>query len=207
MSKQRELGFELGSKVVRSYRTNDMFCVRKALNDCIYEYVVDEKGFSACTRVDNFRILLGVLSVIVGVGSHVDKTPFPEIVPFLLQCIVLYHVLAAALYYTYRYLEGDAFLVTVPIDDKASPLYGKSVQFSSAVDPFEPYYTIEAKVLGPKPRFVVVPRKVVKAAKSKLSIGRFFDAGGYIYPPNIKDEVDCIIAELAESGKKKGGKK
>lgn len=208
-------GFELESKQMRSFRVNDMFCVRKALNDCIYEYMTTEREAPACTRVDNLRLMLGLVSVVIGAWSHLDKTPFPQIVPFLIQCIVFYHILALLLFLTYRYLEGDAFLVTTPLKGKrAGALAGKSVQFSSAVEAFQPFYTLEVKLLGPAPQFVFQKRRVVNAVRTRISIGKFFDQGGYVFPPNIKAEVDKLLDKLAmgDSGassvaKKKGGSK
>jgi hypothetical protein len=58
------------------------------------------------------KIVLGLISCVIGVLSHFYFVPFPQSKPQLLGCVAGYTICALLYYYIERYLQKDFFYIS-----------------------------------------------------------------------------------------------
>ena len=118
-----DVGYEVGSWALRKYRVNDMSTIRRGIDDNLTEYLEEDLGYVQERALEDIRLWLMFLSMIVAAVAQFAPIPFEEAKVFLLVCIVIYYSLALATMYISN-LEGDHLLVAtaketpIPLKDR-----------------------------------------------------------------------------------------
>jgi len=191
---------------VRQYRNNDMHTLRRAVMANAEEYLTNEVGFRPDRRVENVRLFAGALSALCGVLSHFSGIPFADAKPLIIGCVVLYNILGVFLFYISRYVEGDTFFsasgeLTSATTVGSIAQLGRGKRFRLAVrleGAFRPYLLLEAQLLAPS-FSAWRPPVTLRTVEKKLFAGRFFDADGHIFPPEVKRSIDEVLRDLLRS--------
>ncbi|EPY33405.1 hypothetical protein STCU_02235 [Strigomonas culicis] len=201
-----EIGYELVSKQVRAYRTNDVNSVRRALSSNIQEYLVHEgvKEDEPHTFKNVFQC--GV-AISLGVAIFFMRVVLNNSILLTTLCIGLYTSIIAVTFVndSIQQSRNTIFLGTGVIEQKEDTkktflkkLEGRHLHV--LLDTANaPKIKIEAQIID-KPRFLQAPR-VYKSVERTMQYGKYFGSTGFFYPPAMVKDIDSIIAELTKKKK------
>eukprot|EP01130_Rhizamoeba_saxonica_P000626 TRINITY_DN10582_c0_g1_i1.p1 TRINITY_DN10582_c0_g1~~TRINITY_DN10582_c0_g1_i1.p1 ORF type:complete len:173 (-),score=35.67 TRINITY_DN10582_c0_g1_i1:59-577(-) len=105
----------MGKKDNKDEKVNvyDANAVKQLFDDNVIE-VVKKNGKQISEQITNIKFGLGIFGCSLAAISHFFPVPFPENIPLLIVCVVLYFITSAALQYITDYKEKDIILTTVP---------------------------------------------------------------------------------------------
>jgi hypothetical protein len=198
----KKLGYALGAACVRRYAVSDLHTARKALSDNFAEYLLFS-GAVQRTSIANIRLALGAFAIFLGGLSHLAPIPFPQSVPLIVACIVLYYIGCAMVLYILRFVEGDCFFegsftATTSASQSSSPKgtskpagKAKVLRFTAKVSPFDPHYTLSVQAI--EPRGLLPPRKLGKPIERTYFFGQFFSQRGIVYPPAVESAIQDVL--------------
>ncbi|EPY33418.1 hypothetical protein STCU_02228 [Strigomonas culicis] len=199
-----EIGYELVSKQVRAYRTNDVNSVRRALSSNIQEYLVHEgvKEDEPHTFKNVFQC--GV-AISLGVAIFFMRVVLNNSILLTTLCIGLYTSIIAVTFVndSIQQSRNTIFLGTGVIEQKEDTkktflkkLEGRHLHV--LLDTANaPKIKIEAQIID-KPTLFVKHLVFTKDVERTMQYGKYFGSTGFFYPPAMVKDIDSIIAELTK---------
>eukprot|EP00347_Sterkiella_histriomuscorum_P009716 403340155 len=140
------------------------------------------------------KIILGLISCVLGVLSHFYFVPFDKNKYNLMGCVAGYALCALLYYYIERYLQKDSFYIAK--EHKVSQLKDfQRVCVSSNFDPDQ----------KPTPEYVLILEaehntdsgRVIRH-EQKMEITQFYDTHGYLHRYVAKNLVDDALSGLTK---------
>lgn len=113
--------------------------------------------------------------------------------------MITYNVLTFALLYIVRTLEGEAFFLSSELPKDWQAPRGTSIRVIARGGSFTPEVELEFQLLAPQRDLSIIsPRLVASKVTRTYSVGKFFDADGYIFPPNVIEEVQSFLKDMRQ---------
>jgi hypothetical protein len=218
------INYELESRHCRQYRINDPRTISYAIEHNIADYLAF-CGIDQDRRVSDVRLIMGFISVLIGVGTYFAPVPFYSARGMLWAGIIAYNLIGACMFYVAKYLETNAFYVTSPAsalavagrpkgkaaadtkcDTNASVaaivdlLRGKRVRLMLEPAPSPSHHVkLTAELLdNASGNFWYRPARVLNKAAVEFSFGECFDSRGRFFPPPMKQRLHTLLGTLLE---------
>lgn len=95
---------------------DDGAAIKRVLDDSVVNYLTQEKHFAENTKISNWKLLLGVISIALAITAQFYPAPFPENYNILVVCCSAYFVCSSILQYITSYKEKDYILFLQVMD-------------------------------------------------------------------------------------------
>ncbi|AIN95135.1 hypothetical protein LPMP_010340 [Leishmania panamensis] len=199
-----DFGYELASKQVRVYQTNDVGSVYRALTANLQEYLAYE-GIQEEDPTSLKNMFVKVLTVGVGVAvyvlckSHASEVLlagsflfFGALVAFQLVCSILQH-------------NGNIIFIGSGrvVEDQQrgqKPCFRKLKNQRICIrltqeNMFIPVVKFEVQLIGPSRMFS--PPTVYSRVEKTVQYGQFFGSTGFFFPPALQELIDGMLEAVA----------
>ncbi|CDW82637.1 microsomal signal peptidase subunit [Stylonychia lemnae] len=152
--------------------------------------ILETKQFKELNSHTDFKILLGLISCVLGVLSHFYFLPFTQNKHNLLGCVAGYVICTVIYYYIEKYLQKDSFFISMEHKINALKTFPRIV-FTSQFNPDIDYnYTLKLESTDEKAKNQSISHE------HKLAITKFYDQYGYLHKYIVRDFLDEALNAL-----------
>ncbi|KAG5488106.1 hypothetical protein LSCM1_08171 [Leishmania martiniquensis] len=207
--KEYQFGYELNSKQIRVYQTNELGSVQRAITANLQEYLAYE-GIQEDAPTSLKNLLLKVLSL--GVAAEVYALSKLRVHGLPLTCSILFFGVLIAFQAACSVLQKNANVIFVgtggPIDDQSrsqKPCFRKlknrrvcfrMMQESASA----PVVRLEVQLIGPPRLFS--PPIVYSRVEKTMQYGQFFGSTGFFFPPPLLKLIDEMLESVVSKKQK-----
>jgi len=149
------------------------------------EYPLEDSSFS------NIKLVLGAFGCTLAVVSHYYPTPFPDNIPLLVACVILYFIASSILQYRASYIQKDIILIASPKNS------GRSIRLHSNLELKDG----ETNAIYQLSFYDNTIKKAKNPVKLEKSAVEYFDSNGKFYPNIFKRDIKKALAEHQKNEK------
>lgn len=204
--KEHTLGYEIKSKQVRAYETNDLSSVHRALSVNTQEYLAHE-GLEEDPPMKLSTVFLETTAIAVGFYLFISKITFHTNPVAVAACFAAFVALVGGMTLnTYMQQSSDlVFQGTGKVRRDPPPkalfasLQGKRLSVFLVVKGFSPEVKFVAQITK-APALFRKP-EVISSVEKKVQYGKYFGSTGFFYPPALTQDLDSLLKRLAPSSR------
>eukprot|EP01129_Flabellula_baltica_P001380 TRINITY_DN11269_c0_g1_i1.p1 TRINITY_DN11269_c0_g1~~TRINITY_DN11269_c0_g1_i1.p1 ORF type:complete len:170 (+),score=36.37 TRINITY_DN11269_c0_g1_i1:50-559(+) len=161
---------------IKKVNLYDANAVKNILDDFLRQLV--QKNRKLSYNLSNKKLMLGGFGCLVAAVSHFAPIPFPDNIPLLIVCVVLYAIVSVVLEYIRRYEEKDYILET-------EKYLGEAFKVRTAISDEDGSFVIGIEGVG----------KDVQVEKS-FSIGEFFYSDGILADDILTEKFNRLLHQF-----------